>query len=155
MSLALIRAEYAAQLNAIANIGAVHDYPRFAGEWQTFLNLFKDPKADRILGWEIAIESAPAGQRYISGVSPNAVMDIAWAIVIRGYMSLNDKNATSKSFDNLVDAILAKFRPLHDLSGKALKCDEMIASEIIHGPLGGVECHYVELHQTVWERVTY
>ncbi len=160
MPLANIRAEYAAQLAAINGIGAVHDCPRFAADWATFLNLFKDPNKERILGWEISLESAPGDSFYIAGASPNAIADVRWSAVIRGYMAFNDGKddpalRTQPIFDNLLEAILAKFRPLQDLNGKAMRCEPMVLAENIHGPLGGVECHYAELRQIVWERVTY
>jgi len=160
MPLANIRAEYAAQLAAINGIGIVHDTPRFAADWATLLNLFKDPRTERILGWELSIESAPGDEYFISGRSPNAIADIRWSIVIYGYMSFNDGAndpalRSSPIFDNLLEAILAKFRPLQDLNGKASRCEPMALAQNIHGTLGGVACHYAELRQIVWERVTY
>jgi hypothetical protein len=155
VSLANIRAEYLAQLLAVADIGVVHDYPRMATEWAKFLEFFKDPASGRILGWDISIESAPAGQRYLSGVSPNAIMDIKWVVLIRGYLGLQDVAETAKTMDNLVEAILAKFRPLFDLNGKALAVEEMQAGPITERDFGGVLAHYVELRQVVRERVTY
>lgn len=156
MSLSLIRAEYKTILESVTGIGKVHDYSRLATDWKVFLDLFKDPSSETILGWEISREASPEERLHLSGASPGSVSDRKHIMLIRGYSSLQDATGTQKTFDNLIEAICDKFRPLITLNDVALKVETpMIVSVVTEREFGGVLCHYAELRQAVWDRLTF
>lgn len=157
MSLSLIRTEYKTILETVANIGIVHDYARLATDWKKFLEFFKTNigGVEMIRGWEISRESSPEEEDFISGVSPNAIVDRSHVMLIRGYAGLQDASATEKTFQDLIEAILTTFRPLHTLNGQAIKTRRMRVDLVTEREFGGVLCHYAELRQLMWERVNY
>ena len=155
MSLALIRAQYKAILETVAGIGVVHDYARLAVDWAKFLELYKDPATEKILGWDISRESSPATKYIIGGASPNARADRSHVFLIRGYAGLQDSTGSEKTFQDLVDAVLDKFLPLATLNGAALAADPMVLTLVGERMFGSALCHYCEIRQNVRERITY
>ena len=157
MSLTLIRDEYKSIMDGIDGIGVVHRYSRLAVDWAKFLEFFRyiDSSGTRILGWDITREKMTVVQPYISGETPNRVADLQYTMLLRGLHGLQDEKATAIVFEELCDAVLKKFLPLDTLNGKALRTEPMTLDLYQERLIGGVLCHYSELRQMVWDRVSY
>lgn len=128
-------------LNGVTDIGKVYDYERWAADWTTFINLFKTTigGVDQIRGWEIGRRSAPE-KLFTMGLN---LRDHVY--VLRGYMGVNDSNATEKTFNNLIESIADAFRS-NDRLNDAAESHDLIQADIIEFRVfGGVLCHYAEL----------
>jgi hypothetical protein len=100
-SLAEIRAAIVAKHGAVANVGAVHDRERYSNDEDKFRELFVFTPAGgakQVRGWwwrRVATSE--------STVSTGTVMNVhTWEC--RGYMALNDADASEIVFDGLVEA---------------------------------------------------
>jgi hypothetical protein len=153
MSEANIRTQIYTILGAVTDIGKVYDYERWAADWPTFINLFKTTigTVDQIRGWEIGRRSVKE-QRITLGIASSG-NEKAHGFLIRGYMRVNDAEASEKIFNALIESIATAFRANRKLNDTA-KDHDFIQAEIIEFRLfGGVLCHYAELSLTVYERV--
>lgn len=151
MSLATIRAAIRAKLEAVADIGRVHDYERFAKEPAPFLALYKDPRDGRLRGWWFDRVSTRELDR-----DTGTVRRIhTWRIT--GYLGLEDADATGKSLQDLVEAITDAFRSDRTLGGTVLDLRDMTVEDAPAGVqvdaidtvmLAGVLCHRAQLRLT-------
>lgn len=101
-----LRAAIKAKLQAVASMGQVHDYERYVKEQSRLLALYKsaNQSGDRIYGWhfrrvrttELLIST---GRNY---------QDHSWRF--RGFMSMEDGDATEKKFDIQIELIRDAFR---------------------------------------------
>lgn len=148
-----IRTQIYTILNAVTDVGKVYDYERWAADWSTFINLFKTTigAVDQIRGWEIGRRSVKE-ERITLGISSSG-NEKNHGFLIRGYMRVNDAEASEKIFNALIEAIATAFRGNKKLNDTARDHD-FIQAEIIEFRLfGGVLCHYAELNLTVYERI--
>lgn len=108
-TLATIRAAIKAKMLTVADIGQVHDYERYARRDADFAALFLT--GAQIRGWVVRrvsrSESAPFNGR--------EVVRNRWRV--SGYMALDDSAATEKTFDDLVEALIAAFKADQELGG--------------------------------------
>ncbi len=153
MSESAIRGQIYAVIGAIANIGMVYDYERWAADWVAFINFFKTTigGVDQIRGWEISRRSA-AEKKIVIGVNISSHQK-THVFLIRGYMGVNDAAATEKTFNALIEAIGAAFRYNKKLNDTAMDHDYIQAETIGFRMFGGALCHYAELSLTVYERI--
>jgi hypothetical protein len=147
-TLAQIRAAIKAKLEAVANIGQVHDYERFAAREADFQALYKDATDGRIRGWNFYRVSTPERDLDIGEVRRLHT----WRLT--GFLSLDDADATGKSFDDLVESIATAFRTDRTLGGLIIDMKDM---DNEFGPSGvqtdsiepvmfvGVLCHRAQL----------
>ncbi len=150
---ATIRTAIYTILNAVTDVGKVYDYERWTADWTTFINFFKTTIAgvDQVRGWEIGRRSVKE-QRITLGTS-SLGNEKSHGFLIRGYMRVNDAEASEKIFNALIEAIATAFRTNKNLNGMANDHD-FIQGEVIEFRLfGGVLCHYAELSLTVYERI--
>lgn len=140
--LATIRAAIVAKLTAIADIGVVHDYERFAKGEKDFRDLYQ--VGDRILGWHVrrvrTAEKSPVLGRWYTSHD--------WEI--RGFMGLDDAGQSEIVFDALVEAIREAFRLDGSLGIDGLFTVDPDSAGIQladSGPVmfGGVLCHSARL----------
>ena len=136
-----IRAGIKSVLEAVEDIGKVHDYDRWTVDWAKFIELFKDTASKRILGWEITRKNVKEDE---TSVRPHVY-------VIRGYMGLKDEDETEKTFNTLVEDVCAAFRADKRLGGGALGHDFIQVETLDVRTFGSVLCHYAELSLTVHE----
>ena len=143
----LIRTQIYTILSGVTDIGKVYDYERWAADWTTFINLFKTTVADieQIRGWEIGRRAAP---EKVATLGRN---ERGHTFVIRGYMRVNDAQASEKTFNALIEAIADAFRSNLEINGTAEHHDFLQAEIIEHRNFGGVLCHYAELVLTAYE----
>jgi len=149
-ALADVRAAIKSTLEGVSGIGVVHDYERYASQQGTFRALYHSAAHGQIRGWNFRrvarAERSPATGRH--------VVTARWQI--RGYMALDDSAATEKTFDDLVEGVVAAFRADDTLGGVV---DTLIVGDTAGaqleeaGPvmLAGVLCHGARLGlQTRW-----
>lgn len=113
MSLLAIRTAIANELLAIPNIGVVHTYERYATDLAQLKALYLS--GGELRGWFIRRETT----REIGIAIPRYLEVVQWQI--RGFMALNDANASELEFDDLVEAIRDRFRNNSSLSGTVTK----------------------------------
>lgn len=112
-TLAQLRAAIKAKVVAVANMGQVHDYERFVKEPSKLAQLYKSSAqtGDRIYGWHI--RRTQTVER-LTDVGRN-YEDHAWRL--RGFMSLDDADATEKKFDDQIELMRDAFRADLTLGG--------------------------------------
>ncbi len=112
-----IRAKIAEMMFAAAPAIAVHDYERYSKNMSDLAAMYKsadplDADAARLNGWHVRrittteTEPASAGPKVITH---------AWEM--RGFMALDDADASEKVFDNQIETIRAAFRDDETLGG--------------------------------------
>ncbi len=147
MSLSAVRAAIAARLSAVADIGVVHSYERYSHDLATLIKLYYSLPHRQLRGWFIRRKATRE-----NGILPPRYLEVAnWEI--RGFMALDDANATEKKMDDLIEAIRDAFRADRTLGGTVTKIGELPATASRgmqledFGPVmfGGVLCHGVRL----------
>lgn len=99
-----IRDAIKAKMETVAGIGKVHAYERYTQQQSALQTLYKDTASSRLLGWHIR----RTGTREIFLDTGRWVIDHDWKI--RGFMALDDADATEQTFDTLIEAIRDAFR---------------------------------------------
>lgn len=112
MSLTAIRAAIKAKLLTVTGIGQVHDYERYAKTNNELAALYAS--GGRLLGWHFYRE-ATAEEDLNNGEVRRLFQ---WKL--RGFMSLDDDDASGILFDNLVELIATAFRTDPTLGGVCL-----------------------------------
>jgi len=143
MSESTVRAKIYGLVSSVSGIGKVYDYERWAADWGTFIELFKDPATGTILGWELGRRAAPA--EYIS----NAEELTTHEYTIKGYMAVNDSDESEKTFNGKIEDIRTKFRYNSTLDGLAEMAGPVKVERIDTRWFGRVLCHYGELSISV------
>lgn len=144
-----IRAAIKAKIETVADVGVVHEYERYSKERSKLKALYESGVPARLFGWHI---------RRVS--TREFLEDIArWRVVhgwrIRGFMSIDDADATEKLFDARVEAIRDAFRTDDSLGNLIFTCIDPQSNEagiqvIDHRPVlfCDVLCHHAELGLT-------
>ena len=156
MSLADIREQIKAVLAGVEGIGVVHDYDRWAADWNKFLNRFKDAD-DRI---NVCMFRREKMAKRVITIGQNKERIHVFAV--RVILGLSDAQATGILFDELLAAIEKAFDSDPTLAGTC----RSLSSE--WGPMSGVSgaqiemsedrmfanvlCHYGEISLAVVER---
>lgn len=152
MSVAGIRTQVKTILEAIPDIGRVHDYDRWEIDWDEFLTLFKATVGgtDQIRGWTVHVQSD--GSSY---PGTNNVGQFEHLFLLRGYLGLQDSSATEKTFDDLVEAVQQAFMGNYTLNGSAMNTDppQIVLKEVRQ--LSDVLVHYAEIQLRVKERAAF
>ncbi len=102
MSLDTIRSAIVAKLEAVSGIGLVHGYERYARKQSDFRAFYED--GDKVLGWFIRRRATRETEE------TNLRNTVVHTWDIRGYMSLQDAEATELAFDLLIESVRAAFR---------------------------------------------
>lgn len=156
MALSDIRARLKQILEGIAGIGLVYDYERWAADWKTLLDTYKDPASGTLRAWTITREAAPEEVWTTGGLSGQNLR--THTMVIRGYRALDDSAASEKGLQDTVEAVCVELRK--DPSLTALGTSVLGTSgppqvrTVGHVLLGDVLCHYVEIAYPAVEPVT-
>lgn len=134
-----LRAVIVAQLQAIADIGQVYAFERYAKDDAAFREVYAS--GERVLGWHV--------RRVARKESPpfNEVLT-TWEI--RGFMALQDGEASELFFDDLIDRIGDAWRVAPTLGGAVLYPKdgaEAVPELVDAGPamFAGVLCHGARL----------
>ena len=151
-SLTTIRTALVALIASVPNVGVVHDRERYVREEAKFRELFVpaaiSPK--QVRGWWV--RRTATSRRSIN--LANGVVVHSWAI--RGYLALNDDQASELVFDDLVEAIADQVRTNPTLGGlceQGPTGDDTDGIQVTDaGPVlfCGVLCHSAVLTLKTW-----
>ncbi len=97
-----VRALIVTSLNSISNIGTVHHYQRYAARTKQMADLYS--VNGQLRGWYVR----RLAQKDSLGPGQLVTEDTKW--LIRGYLAVDDANASELVFDGLIDQVLTKFR---------------------------------------------
>lgn len=137
-----IRAEIAATMNLIANIGIVHEYERYAANKADLAALYA--YNNQLRGWYIRRISRRENS---PDIGRHTVLQ-QWRI--RGFLSLSDAIESELVFDDLCDAVVDGFRANDTLNNLVDSCiiERQAGAQIEDsGPVmfAGVLCHSAQL----------
>lgn len=149
MSYATKLAKVKAALDGVSDVGNVYDYLRFWTNESEFRSLFEATigGTKQIRGWMITRAGIPANTR----AEANGRQILAHRFQVRGFMSLSDGNASEKTFQALVESVIAALDESVTLSGSERGMDPAIAPTIGLTQEGKYLCHYVEIEFTMAE----
>lgn len=97
-----LRSAIVKAVSSVDNIGRVHDYERFSKHQSDMKSLYQD--GDRILGWNIRRGS------HTDTELATGIFSVRGQWMVTGYMSLDDKDQTEKTFDVLSDTVKRRLR---------------------------------------------
>jgi len=139
MSDEAIRLKITEIIQRVPGIGLVHEYERWAVDWNKFILLFQDPVSKKILGWEITRRSAPG--TYISSRQE----EVSSEYVIHGFMGVQDADRTEIKFNALIELVRDQFRADWTLGGLNPGPQGFNVQVIDTRSFGSVLCHYCEI----------
>lgn len=141
-----IRDAIKAKILTVAGAGTVHTYQRYAKEASKLATLYKFGDPARFLGWNL---SRVATRELFVDTGRWSVFH-TWRI--RGYMGIDDADATEELFDDKVEEIRTAFRDDDSLGGLVFSCINPESLEagiqvLESRPVmfAGVLCHNAEL----------
>ncbi len=155
MSLPAIREQIKVVLSGVPGIGIIHDRERFAADWGTFLNLFKDAEG-RVNGCMFSRDLRRREQQTMGET------EAAHVFVIRRFMGMNDAEESGIVFDNHLEELADAFDGNETLNNtcRTINPDwgpmagavgpQIEISEI--RMVGSVLCHYAECRLCVIEQ---
>lgn len=147
-TVAEIREKIHLKLVGVSGIGQVHDYERYSAREADFKTLYKDTSSGRIKGWNLYREAT----RELDLDNGSVRRIHTWRIT--GFMSIDDADATGKTFDDLVEAVATAFRTDRTLGGKVDDIKDMSQEDGESGiqvdsiepvMFAGVLCHRARL----------
>ena len=156
MSWALIRAEIKTLLEAVTNIGQVHDTLRHSTTWEEMFARYKDDSQGRLLAWELTRDGEGLELEAVgNAVSVEPFYRRTHNVLIIGYMALkeDDTNPSEKTFQDLVEAVVTKLRQNNLLNEKVLLHIEPQVDSIAHEMFGSVLVHQAIIRFPAIERV--
>lgn len=148
-----LAADIKAHLTAVPDSGVVHTYERQSADVKKFLTLFQNPATNKILGWEITRRAVPEHQR--------GAYFRHHQMVVTGYMGLQDAEASSAIFQDLVDAICDEFRTAEPITGASWHYRDgdnpdnspVQVEQISDRMIGNVLCHCAVIAISITERI--
>ena len=148
MSASAIRDDLYDVLNAVTNIGVVHDYERFSNDWAKFLDLFKTTiGGDTVIrGWTIAYDGFKTTR---ADFDPGILREHTFTI--RGVLGWSDADESEKDAQDLGETVcnaLDDNATLH--SNTYFDCGQAELTKESR-LFGSVLCHYLEIRLPVTE----
>lgn len=151
MSESAIRARIKAVVDAVGSEGTVHDYERWAPDWDAFKTLFTSTisGAAYIRGWTITCQSAPQERDDFDSAKLRT-----YTYIIRGYWGLDDAAASEKDAIAKALGVVVALDADTTLHGGGYY-DAPPASLTTFEPrvFGDALCHYIEIQQKVVEQL--
>lgn len=154
MALKDIREQIKVILCGVSGIGVVHDYMRFSNNWGKFISLFKDADG-KINGWMFTRKKTP------KSLQTKGDSNRTHHFVLYGFYALQDDQESEIVFQDLIEAIDAKFASYDTLNGTCFCCSptqdaqdkaDGIQVDVVEVRMfGDVLCHYAELSLYVQE----
>src|SRR5581483_1864080 len=123
----------------IANVGKVNAYRRAVSAESDFLDAYKDDATGMIRAWEVTRESTVSNDRTVGATQERHTL------VIRGFLSVSDKNASEQTFQNLIEDVRSALRAKRNLNGTVIDTTPVQARTVTAATVGNVLCHYCEL----------
>lgn len=147
-----IRAAIVAEISAVAAIGIVHNYERYAqreGDFRARYLYDLGAGDKQIRGWYVRRLTTRQNHEVMGSYDDHH----DW--LIRGFMAIDDAAASELVFDGLIEAVRERFRLNASLSGLISsvyspegKGPELVESQPVM--FGGVLCHSARLHLSTW-----
>jgi hypothetical protein len=154
MALDSIRNRIKTVLEGVAGIDIVHDYERFAKNWNEILTLFKTAEGT-YHAWTISRKTSV--QRQVT----TCQIERCHIFVVRGIYGLNDEAGTEITFQDLIENVSAAFNQDETLGntcatthpdwGPMSGAVGLQIDEVGHRMFGNVLCHYAECRLGVIE----
>jgi hypothetical protein len=163
----LARAAIKTVMESVEDVGEVHDYERFADDWDTMVSYFlaeelgDDDDESYLRGWTISLREFEQEQETFGVAHGGGNTEIQYKYSLRGYEAVSDEDESEKSFVTLVLAVTAAL----DSAGTLHSANrEDGANGNFYGPpvsvgrfdfrmFGDVLVHYVELQMVAAEVV--
>jgi len=98
VSVAAIRDYLKTKIAAVPGVGVVHNYERWAADWGALVNLYVSN--DKLNGWHITRRSTPESWDSMPVVERYHTFEIS------GIYALKDADASEKTFQDLVEAVM-------------------------------------------------
>jgi len=125
-----------AQLATIPQIGLVHSYERLTVEPDLASGVFGDPQALR--AWTLTRESVQHER------SPGLESRGQARLVLRGFLSVDDLQASELVLQGLLEDVAAVLRPMHTV-GAFDRVGPLQIEEVSHSRVGATHlCHYAQ-----------
>lgn len=148
-----LAADIKSHLNTVPDSGVVHTYERQSADVKKFLSLFQDPATNKILGWEISRRAVLEHER--------GAYFRHHQMVLTGYMGLQDAEASSATFQDLVDSVCDKFRAAEPITGAIWHYRDgdnpdnspVQVEQINDRMFGNVLCHCALIAISITERI--
>lgn len=146
------------RLDADSNIGLIHDYERWALQWEKVLEVLRDPTDGVVRSWMViyggeAPEIASSFYSQVPGTN-KALVIRAHRWMIRGVLAVDDAAESEKTFANLTERVqnaLDGDSTLHDqdqfYGDPPMAPCELVTFEI--RSFSGVLCHVAEITFTL------
>jgi len=141
-----VRAAIAANLAAVPDIGMVHNYERYAKEYDALQALYvtQIDGANQLRGWYVR----RTGRRQSSPSLGRYVITESW--LVKGFMALADDTESELVFDALCEAVIEAFRADETLGGAVASTvmdDGTAGLQMDCGPVmfAGILCHSASL----------
>lgn len=147
-------------LESVNNVGKVHDYERYADDWDSLISLFVATieGSEEMRGWTISLSDVRQEQESFGTFGGDNTLEVTYTYRIRGFMAVSDSDASEKTFAALVLAIMSALNASASLHSSVR--DNGSGGEFYGPPcqarfdfrmFGDVLCHYAELVQEVKE----
>lgn len=163
----LARAAIKTVMDAVTDIGATHDYERFADDWDTLISLYQaeigtDPVVEQLRGWNVSLAGIePHDQETFGGPGAAGTVEVTYDYRLRGYLAVDDASASEKTFVTLTMALIADLdaaAPLHSSDREDGANGNFYGPPVTSGRFdfrmfSEVLVHYVELQQILKEVV--
>lgn len=146
MSLATQRAAIKTKLEAVTGIGSVLDYVVWTDDWQFIYDHFTDTAQNRVHVWFIGLASSQPQSSLNRNIR---VRQYTWNII--GYYSMKTAAQSSKTFEEVIDAILAKFDPIGSI-GAGLTHQMPSLAAVQNTIFAQHGCHTAQVQLTVTEQ---
>ena len=149
-------------IDAVTDVGEVHNYERFADDWETLVSFFVTELADEtqlLRGWTIGLESMRQSTVTFGGLNSGSSKQVDYTYKIRGWEAVSDEDQSELDFVAIVLEVMDDLdnnATLHsgnlEGSGGAFDADP-VQARLDFRMFGSVLTHYVELTQVVREVV--
>lgn len=154
MTEATARAAIVAVLEAVSNIGQVHDYQRWATTWDAYLDLMKSSIGgnNEIRGWTVTSRSEDR-TGFVAGGTRAKHNSSDHLFIIRGYVGLDDSRETEKTARALTETVMNALDDDTTIVTSGTAYNMGLAQLEVFEPrvFGDVLCHYSEIRLVVQE----
>lgn len=141
-------------LDASNNIGLVHDYERWALQWEDVLSVLRDPVDEIVKSWMVVYQGfvpVPEASFFSQDYDYNKSLTVrAHRFLVRGVYAVDDANESEKTFATLTETVINALdsdETLHDQDrywgDPPMLPAELSAFEI--RSFAGVLCHIAEI----------
>lgn len=146
---ATIRARIKTVMETVTDIGQVHDYERWADDWETLLARFKSviDDSEQLRGWTISLARLAQEVATFGDTSYGETIAATYDYHVRGFMGVDDANASEKTFAALVVSVVEAMEDDATLAGWRIERDSPVVAvgDMAYKMFGGVLCHAVDM----------